>query len=173
VNAPCGTRRRRGRFLLGHRPVSNGLMIKKPSCVCSAGGFRFLYAVVEKLSIGLTILRGSLHPTSYMHGRFNRQVIDSPAAYRTALTNDMTEHSSAGQSPATPAEIAMVQIRRGFRKEIRCRVQQKYNTPRNCDRVVRLTRLCGSDALVRFCVGGKSQCRQRRLTVKRQRGAIP
>jgi hypothetical protein len=35
-------------------------------------------------------------------------------------------------------------------------VQQKCNTPRNCNFVARLTRHCGSGALVRFCVGGKS-----------------
>jgi hypothetical protein len=52
--------------------------------------------------------------------------------------------------------IAMFQIRRGFSRRNQAEVQQKCNTPRNCNFVARLTRHCGSGALVRFCVGGKS-----------------
>src|SRR5256885_687459 len=43
---------------------------------------RYSAGAVEGLSIGLTILRGSTQPISYMCGRFNRQLTDLPLGYR-------------------------------------------------------------------------------------------
>jgi hypothetical protein len=52
------------------------MLTRSRHAFAALAAFVFLYAALEKLSISLTILRGSIRFNLDGRGRFNRQVID-------------------------------------------------------------------------------------------------